>query len=190
MINTSIENRAGTLAPQSPHAPVAAIVHEEGDQADAVLADLVSTLRASGWRVRGLMQPPHGEDGEKCPYLIDIDDAQARYFIFQALGSEACACGLDPGVVAEASAVLRRALQQGADLVLANRFGTLESTGGGLAAEMLALMLESVPLLTVVNRRYLAAWREFTGGTASELEPSAESLRAWVDGLQPGRGRA
>ncbi len=101
--------------------------------------------------------------------------------ISQALGPAACGCNLDPRGIADASEVLRRAVREPAELALANRFGTLEAQGRGMADELLALMLAGIPLLIVVNTRYLAEWRDFTGGQALELPPSAVALQHWWD---------
>lgn len=170
------------ITPRSP--PMAVIVPAEGDDADTLLLHFANDLRSVGWRVRGLVQPPRLPGREKQMLLLDLDDADARYDIFQPLGSGACGCRLDPAGIAAASVVLRRALTDGADLVLANRFGTLEAGGGGLAAEMLALMVEDVPLLTVINPRYLPAWRDFSGGLGAELPPRADALQAWFTRLE------
>jgi hypothetical protein len=75
--------------------------------------------------------------------------------------------------------VLRRALQEPAELAIANRFGTLESEGGGMADELLALMMAGIPLLTAVKLPYLPAWREFTGGLSAELPAEADALERW-----------
>ena len=113
--------------------------------------------------------------------LGDVADPTSRYPISQALGPAACGCNLDPRGIADASEVLRRAVREPAELALANRFGTLEAQGRGMADELLALMLAGIPLLIVVNTRYLAEWRDFTGGQALELPPSAVALQHWWD---------
>ncbi|MGB3872188.1 MAG: DUF2478 domain-containing protein [Stenotrophomonas sp.] len=169
--------------PSLPAPAIAAIVHAEDAPVDALIGELATGLGRAGWRVRGLVQPPRAPDLPKRMVLVDVEDPQARYDISQPLGPGACGCSLDPAGVAAASVVLRRALEEGADLVLANRFGTLEASGSGLAAEMLALMAESVPLLTVVNLRYLEAWRAFTGGAGVELSPHMDALQDWCGRL-------
>ncbi len=113
--------------------------------------------------------------------LGDVADPTSRYPISQALGPAACGCNLDPRGIADASEVLRRAVREPAELALANRFGTLEAQGRGMADELLALMLAGIPLLIVVNTRYLAEWRDFTGGQALELPPNAAALQHWWD---------
>ncbi|MCW4454862.1 DUF2478 domain-containing protein [Flavobacterium sp. MXW15] len=167
-----------------PPAPIAAIVHDAPGGADAVLADFALRLRQAGWRVRGLVQLPRDNRLEgKRMTLVDLDDDGRHFRISQDLGSGARGCCLDPAGVSAASGVLRQVLAEGADLAVANRFGTLEASGQGLADEMLSLMAAGIPLLTVVNDRYLQEWRAFTGHAGVELEPRSEALQAWFDGL-------
>ncbi|MGV8960674.1 MAG: DUF2478 domain-containing protein [Stenotrophomonas sp.] len=168
----------------TPLPAIAAIVHDTAAGADAVLAAFALRLRDAGWRVRGLVQlPREGQSDGKRMTLVDLDDAARHFPISQDLGPGARGCCLDPAGVSAASGVLRRVLGEGADLAIANRFGTLEASGQGLAAEMLALMAAQIPLLTVVNARYLQDWRAFTGHSGVELEPDDPALQAWFDAL-------
>lgn len=162
---------------------MAAIIPSGPECVDELLLQIAATLRARGWRVHGLVQVPR-QPGEtkRDMAVIDINDPGTRYRIGQELGADGRGCRLDSSGVAAASVVLRRALAEGADLVIANRFGLLESHGDGLATEMLAVMAESIPLLTVVPLRYLEAWRAFTGSAGVELAARMESLEAWVCG--------
>ena len=48
---------------------------------------------------------------------------------------------------------------------------------------MLDLMVEDIPLLTVVSEKYLEDWRQFTGGIAKELRPQREVLEEWFTNL-------
>lgn len=166
---------------------VAAIVHAEHGAADGLLADFAFGLRASGWRVHGLIQQNNDSPGRESAMLVDLDGGEC-FPLFQNLGAGSTSCGLDEISVAAASAVLRRALSEKSDLVIVNRFGELEANGGGFAAEMLALMAEGVPLITVVGERYLNDWRHFTGGAAKELWPQREALEAWFSDLSRLKG--
>lgn len=173
--------------------PIAAVIHTSHGIADDVLAIFAHGLRTRGWRVRGLLQQaPEAASawsplGDHCclkqARLVDLDEGRS-FPLFQDLGSGSTSCRVDAAGVAEASAVLRRALAEGADLVVTNRFGALEAAGGGFAAEMLALMSEGVPLLTTVEGKYLAHWLNFTGGGAVELPPRLDVLDAWFSGLE------
>lgn len=165
--------------------PAAAIVHAYHASVDGLLADFAFGLKKRGWRVRGVVQQSHGE-GKAHTVLVDLDDGFA-FPLFQKLGAGSASCSVDPGGVAAASIVLRRALHEGADLAIVNRFGALEANGGGFAAEMLALMSEGRPLLTVVADAYLRDWRWFTGGCGSELPASLPALEDWFAGIVGGR---
>lgn len=164
---------------------IAAIVHADRRAADALLADFAAALLRAGREVHGLIQqrPP---EGKSCAALIDLRDG-SRCPLFQNLGSGSASCSVDAGSLAAASVVLRRALEAHAELVIANRFGPLEAAGGGFAAEMLALMADGIPFLTIVADDYLPAWRHFTGDAAIELPAQRAALDAWFAALDKDR---
>ncbi len=165
--------------------PLAAIVHTGTDPVDELLASFALDLRDSGWQVRGVVQRSGGP-GKAQTALIDLHSGQ-RFPLFQALGAGSTSCSLDPAGVTAASVTLRDALDPRTDLAVANRFGALEASGRGLAAEMLALMSEGLPLITVVNQSYLQQWRSFSGGYGVELQPSRLALDEWFARIQQGR---
>lgn len=148
--------------------------------------DLVSSFAASlirrGWRIGGLVQlaqpGPHG-----CNFsLLDLARG-TRYPITQNLGEHAEACRIDTASLAEASCVYRRIAEEGADLVIFNRFSSLEAQGQGFSAEMLQLMSQGLASLSIVPERHIAAWHEFTGHVAIELPATRVALEAWFDGV-------
>jgi len=155
--------------------PFAAVLHAGGGEGDALLLELARTLKRQGWRVRGLVSVRGKDPGGRLPMQIaDLRDGRI-FDISQALGPGSHACSLDPGGLAQASTVLREALSERPDLVLTNRFGVQEASGRGFAQEMLALMSEGIPLLTLVSPQYQADWQRFTGPLASRLQLAAES---------------
>lgn len=168
-------------------AAIAAIIHAEQGAADGLLADFAFALRENGWRVRGLVQQFKGGTGKAAAVLVDLDEG-ACFPLFQNLGSGAASCSIDQTSMAAASVVLRRAFEEKPDLVIVNRFGALEATGDGFADEMLALMSEGIPLLTVVAEAWSFDWQCFTGGANVRLEPSRNALETWFAGLQTNRG--
>lgn len=168
--------------------PIAAIVHVERGVADGLLAEFAFAQRQAGRRVRGIVQQCIGGTGKEATVLTDLD-AGTRFRLFQRLGSGAASCSVDPQGVAAASSVLRRALGERPELVVVNRFGALEAAGRGFADEMLALMSEGIPLLTVVADTYRLEWQRFTGGAGSELEPDRQALDAWFAAWHPGDPR-
>ncbi len=172
-------------APGGDDAPhwVAAIANDGAHDVDALLARVLADERAAGRRVHGLvMSFEAGREGCDCDMVLHDVRSGLGYTVSQSLGAGSTACRADTAGFAEASAVLRRALaapRAEVDLVVCNRFGALESQGGGFAAELLEIMAAGIPLLTVVSTRYEDAWRRFTGG-ARVLPPDAAAVRAWI----------
>ena len=172
-----------TLTTAAPR--IAAVVPNGAADIDALISAFAHDLIAQGWRVCGLVQE-FLADGPNCEVtLVDIA-AGTRYGISQRLGSQSTACRLDPGALAEASVVMRRIADENADLAIFNRFAAMEAAGDGLAAEMLALMSNDIPVLTVVQQKHLAAWRHFTGGLAAELPAERSALEGWFRALHSG----
>lgn len=161
--------------------PVAAIVHRRGDHADELLARFALDLRDSGWRVHGIVQRSCGSRKAHAA-LVELDTG-LHIPLYHHSGHWPLPCSPESDGISAASLALRTAREAESDLAVANRFGTLEALGGGLAAEMLALMNSGRSLLTVVSKTYLADWREFTSGQAAELPPNRAALDEWFIGV-------
>lgn len=168
---------AGTV-----HFPIAAVVPNATTDSDETVAGFAIAQINRGWRISGLVQEIYQTQRSKQIRLVALDDGRI-YPISQFLGTHSISCRLDPGGIAEASAAMRRIALRGADLAICNRFSTLEANGHGFAAEMLELMSQQIPVLTIVPPRHLAAWRRFTGHQAVELPPERRALEAWFAGL-------
>lgn len=178
-------------APTSDAAlPVAAILDDGLADTDALLAGAARDARAAGRRVRGLLMTYAGARNDCAADMVLVDvDTLDEYPVSQPLGAGAGACRADPQGFARASRVLRDARAQAPDLVVCNRFGGMEAGGAGFTAELLELMAEGVPLLTVVSPRHRDAWARFTGG-ATVLPADADAVRAWLDAVLAPRAAA
>lgn len=164
--------------------PIAALVYNGHGEGDDLQAEFAFDLRARGWRVKGLIQRRIPETPDvKQTELFDIDSGR-RFPLFQNLGTGSDACSVDTRSIAEASASLRLAMAQPTDLVVVNRFGALEVLGGGFCLEMLALMGEMIPVLTIVAEKHLDDWRHFTGCAGVELPLRREELEQWFAGVK------
>jgi nucleoside-triphosphatase THEP1 len=143
---------------------VAAIHHDGQRDIDALLAAFADQQRVAGRRVLGLVMVPLACDAgcQTAMVLKDIDTGD-EYLVSQALGGGSASCSADPQGFARASRVLRDALDQQPDLVISNRFGSLEAENGGFVAELLSLLERDIPVLTVVSTRHLEAWQRFIG---------------------------
>ncbi|MEY2632015.1 MAG: hypothetical protein RIR00_669 [Pseudomonadota bacterium] len=162
--------------------PFAAILAPRNSAIDALLADFAADLQRQGYQVRGLIQQSHCQDAQCLYSLRDLASGEL-YPISQDLGPLSQSCRLDPAGMASAAAVLRRALDQGADLVIVNRFGGLEAQGEGFAQEIGALLSLGLPVLTVVSPDHQAAWQHYSGGLGSALPALPEAWATWFAGL-------
>lgn len=158
-----------------------AVVYAPGAPVETLLADFAGTLKARGWRVGGLLQRTARDAGGRKTGMELVDIATgARLPLGQALGSGAGhACMVDQTAMADATAVLRRAIADKVDLLIVNKFSHLDAAGGGFADEMLQVMLAGIPLLTSVHAALLDQWFEFCGGRSDLLPCDTVALWRW-----------
>jgi uncharacterized protein len=160
-------------------ASVGVIVHDRGGSTEELLAAFAQSLRARGWNVGGLVQYSSKEaNGKGRKDLLDLRTGTV-YRISQNLGRFSDACCLDPSGLADASQVLRRDIEAGVDLLVANKFSGSESEGDGLAAEMFGCISHGIPLLTTLALRYKPQWDDLTGGIGEMLEADEQALWRW-----------
>lgn len=166
---------------QEPSLRAAAIVDDGSLDVDALLVDIARVQRQAGRRVRGLVMTRPNDDRSCASPMVLVDvHTQQGYLVSQALGRDSNSCRADPQGFARASEVLRRAVHEAPQLVICNRFGGLEAEGGGFRAELLGVLMNALPLLTVVATHHVDAWLDFTGG--AELLPAQnDAIDAWIE---------
>jgi hypothetical protein len=160
--------------------PLAAIQFDTGD-IDGFLEGIAHRLTAQGLRVRGALQT-RGAVGGEC-HCADMDLTtlgSGRVFrISQPLGNGSRGCRLHPGALAACSAFIETELEQGADLLILNRFGRGESEGRGFRDLMSAALALDVPILTAVRPTYAEAWQDFGAGIACDLPMAEDAVLHW-----------
>lgn len=156
---------------------LAAIVFDKADDPDAPLRALIAQLAAQGVKVAGLVQERADADGEDVR-VRDLDTG-ATLPIMQNLGVDSEGCRVDPAAIAEVSQMLGVARAGRPDLLIVNRFGRLESEGGGLIAEIGAAVANGEAVIVSVPLRYLDAWSAFAGGLDVQLPPDRAALARW-----------
>ncbi len=164
--------------PSSSFPAIAAVVPPPGTRIDPLLREFVTSLLARGVRVRGLLQEACPESWG-CKFSLSDVETGKRYPISQNLGSQSTSCALDAAGIADATQVMRRIAAEGAELAVFNRFSGLEADGEGFADEMLQVMSQGIPVITIVQVANLPAWRHFTGGLACELGATLDELERW-----------
>ncbi|MEQ4618103.1 MAG: DUF2478 domain-containing protein [Corticimicrobacter sp.] len=159
-----------------------AIVAPDSSQADELLAWAAEQCGTHGKQVRGVLMemPPHTPDQPRPKAVLRDLHTGERYSILQDRGPLSRGCCLDTDVLSRASVVLRRALAEKPDLVIVNRFGSSEAEGDGFTEELLALIEAGIPLLLIVNTRYLEAWRHFNGGMGDEIACEQAAVAEWL----------
>lgn len=160
--------------------PLAALLHaDDCHDMDALLERVARRLMAAGWQVGGLVfRMDHYANGNKRMRLFDLR-SDAEFELSQDLGASSDACSLNPQAIAQASAVLRKALADRVQLMLVNRFGQVEALGGGFAQEFAACVEAGLPVLTAVAQRHASEWQRFTGGAHCTLAGDEEAVHAW-----------
>lgn len=166
---------------------LAAIVFDRDDEPDRVVRDFIAALRRRGLRVAGLVQEPGPADRDL--RVRDITSGESLA-IMQELGAESTGCAIDPAAIAVAALMLDAARADKPDLLVVNRFGRLESEGGGMIAEIGAAAAEGAAILICVPLRYREAWNAFAAGLDAQLAADAAALDDWWTSLAPAASHA
>jgi hypothetical protein len=168
-------------AMNSPAAlPLAALVHPDDEHAMELLLERVARrLQPPGWRLGGVVHRHDRDANGNKRILLFVLRSDRHFARAPAVGGATRACSLTPPARPQAGAVLRVGLDDGVDLVVINRFGIVEASGQGFAAEFAAFVEAGTPVLTAVAARHLEDWRRYTGGLHAELAADETLIEAW-----------
>ncbi len=170
----------GPVVPRPRPAPAAILYGPGAGDVERLLARFAATLRARGVRVGGLAQRTERDRSGRKVRMDVIDIAAGTpHDIMQHLGAGSAACSLDTQGLAEASAVVRRALAEGVDLLVVSKFSHLEAEGRGLADELLQAMAARVPVLTLVPESHALDWMRFSAPAGRLLAPRWADIWRW-----------
>nr|WP_294516817.1 DUF2478 domain-containing protein [uncultured Rhodopila sp.] len=149
---------------------------------DAVVSEAVARLRARGIAVAGLLQRSGGAapGGKQTMWVEDIRTGQ-RIRLDQPRGPGAIACTFDTGALAQAAYLLQLAAESGAELVVVNRFGSVEAEGRGLRSEIAAAICAGLAVLIPVRASLLPELEAFLGGSATCLPASVRAIEDWAE---------
>jgi uncharacterized protein (DUF4213/DUF364 family) len=171
---------AGPAAPRPRPAPAAILYGPGAGDVEGLLLRFAADLRARGLRVGGLAQRTERDDAGRKVRMDVLDVAAGTpHDIMQHLGAGSKACSIDTQGLAEASAVLRRALAEGVDLLVVSKFSHLEAEGAGLADELLQAMAAGVPVLTLTPESHALDWLRFSAPAGRLLAPRPADLWRW-----------
>lgn len=171
-----------------PVHPIAAVVYKPTDHIEALLARATRALGERGVKLGGVLQHDVTNIIEEDPCAMQLENLETGESIplSQELGRGSVSCRVDPDALARGSVAVRGAIARGVHLIVINKFGAQEAFGAGLRDEMGEAVLAGVPLLTAVGERFLAEWKEFTGGDCTLLPPDVDAVLRWWSELQAG----
>lgn len=145
------------------------------DGADLILQDLSTRLLSEGLNVQGAVQV-NTDRGADCTCdmdLIVLGDPAPPVRISQSLGNGASGCRLDAGALEHVAARVAARLAKGADLLLLAKFGKQEIAGHGFRQVIAQALDGDVPVILHVAPEMRAAFAEFAGDMAEEVNPDA-----------------
>ena len=166
----------------------AAVVYGVKDNPDRLLLDFTEDLRRSGVRTAGLVQLDS--------WTGQSDDREVRTVVLSSgevvpvahdrdLGAPGC--GLDCGQLASIAKLIEAAIQEGADLVVINRFGKLEAKGKGLIELVQQAVDADIPVLIAVPEHRFAGWIKYSAGMSVRLPCRRAALDRWWQSVAMGR---
>jgi hypothetical protein len=179
---------------------LAALAYNQDQDPDEILRGFATDLRRRGYRAVGLVQLGHHcVDAPKLSAMLVHSGEELQ--LFQDLG--ACAsrdngaavaprdngaavargCRLDLGQLLNAGAQVASAIDQGADLVIVNRFGRQERAGKGLCYLIERALSADIPVVIAVPEHRFADWIRFADGMSVKLHCDLGSLNAWWDAV-------
>jgi len=149
---------------------------------DLLLHGFATRALARGLRPAGTVQVNTECAGNgPCDMDVVILPEGVKIRISQSLGPEARGCRLDPDALESAVGQVDRALDNGADLLVVNKFGKHEAQGRGFREVIARAMEMEIPILVGANGLNKDAFVEFAGGYCQEIPPDGAALDAWLD---------
>jgi hypothetical protein len=164
---------------------LAALVYEQNQDPDGILRDFAADVHARGFRAVGLVQAGHHcLDAPKLSAMLIHTGEELQ--LFQNLGSCATGCRLDVGQLLDAGAQVASAIDQGADLLIVNRFGRQEREGKGLSYLIERALSADIPVVIAVPSHRFADWIRFADGMSVKLRCEREALDTWWNAVSSG----
>lgn len=159
---------------------LATITGSTPGETDRLLAALAARLEASGWALAGVVQVNSGRPGRRhCDMDLRVLGRAEVIRISQNLGEDSSGCRLDPEGLAQAVALVERALQGAPRLLILNKFGKAEVEGRGFRGVIAQALGQGIPVLMGLKPVNRAGFEAFAEGLAQELPADPEALLDW-----------
>lgn len=164
---------------------VAAIVYPDNAFPAHLFEALVGLCRDKRLALAGVLQHQIcSAPDRRCDVVLEDLTSGHRTAIFEDRGAGAAGCRLDEGALAEATARVEGNLTEGTDLLVLNKFGKAECSGGGVLDLLASALDRGVPSVIGVPKSNLAAFRSFAGEFAVELSGDIDDIARWLEALR------
>lgn len=161
--------------------PLASITPTARGEADRLLANVVDSLSHDGVRVLGALRDFDLSDTLKqCDSALRLLPDGPVVRITQDLGTGSMACKMDAGALEEAVGIaVARLADEGADIIVLNKFGLREAEGHGFRALIANALTSGIPVLLGVSDTHRPALDRFADGMAIHLIADEASILTW-----------
>ena len=109
------------------------------------------------------------------------------YPMSQNLGTGSDACRLDDGALDTIAERVAASLQDGADILILNKFGKQESEGRGLRGPIVSAVEQGIPVLVGLSPGRVESWNEFCGAEGKIFNPDEMAVDRWLETTLPNR---
>ena len=165
---------------------IAALEHPDGTKIDRTILKIVRRLRRQGYRLAGAVRAQiTPADENRCDLFLEDLSTSTVLPISQDLGSGSHACRLDDVALDAIAARVEVSLQEGADILILNKFGKQEAEGRGLRSPIVNAVNRGTPVLVGLNPGRAKAWNEFCGATGEIFDPDDTAVDRWLEANLP-----
>ena len=155
---------------------------------DLLLLGIAEALASKGYRTCGTVQINTERAGGPCDMDVKVLPDGPTLQISQDLGKASKGCRLDPNALESAVGLVAAQLEDGADVLIINKFGKHEADGRGFRTVIAEAISRDIPVLVGVNGLNFDAFQTFAGPEAIQLKPYAHEILEWVgETLNPNR---
>lgn len=160
---------------------IASLPYEEGSYPDRLLESVVRHFQNKGFRVAGVIQHDLAREGRsRCDMSLEELISGARIALSEDRGEGANGCRIDQQGLVEAAALIEDSLEAGkVDLLVINKFGKVESEGGGFREVIAKAAMMGIPTAIGVPMRNLDAFNLFADSLHAPVALDFKTLVNW-----------
>ena len=160
--------------------PIAYVTLPGRGATDALIAETVVRLRATGLRLSGTVQTDvPRSDRSLCDMELRVLPDGPVFRINHDRGEAARGCRLDRGAVEEAVVEVADRMT-GAEVLVVNKFGKLEAQGRGYVPLIAEALARDMAVLVGVNALNLSDLLGFCDGMATALPADPDAVATWA----------